>query len=222
MTELLDYLSRHFLTEPQLLTAAALDATTLHALQARRMTPMPSYRLRLAVHCDSFFGPHTGQHVLHCYARGTPAWLHAVRNLPDEAAAFALFATRHQARLRALDAHAQVDLADAWRSFLDGIYGLCTRSGLPEEIAAKEWAAGVIEALTAAGDAAPDPDRPRATGMTAMHAATPASILTTPRARLRAAVDLLDAASSPFAPHERARSSRARLVEQVRQRYALE
>jgi hypothetical protein len=36
------------------------------------------------------------------------------------------------------------------------------------------------------------------------------------RGRLAGAVDLLDAASAPFAPHEVARSSRRRYVDEVR------
>ena len=202
MTDLLDYLSRHFLTEARLLTAAALDAPTLHDLQSRRLTPLPSYRLRMDVQCQSFFGLHAEQHALHFYPQETPAWLAAVRELAGEREAFDLFARRHQARLDLLDAAAQPDLHDAWRSFLDGTYGLCTRTGLPEDIAAKEWAAGVIETIVAACGTG----QPQAAA----------------RARLRGAVDVLDAASSPFAPHERQRASRRRLVEQVRERYGLQ
>jgi hypothetical protein len=90
------------------------------------------------------------------------------------------------------DAH----LRDEWRHFLDGTYGLCTRSGLPEDIAAKELAICVIRESLEGG--APD------------------------LARLRAAVDLLDRASSPFAPHERPRSSRHRYVDELRVRYGLD
>ncbi|GGC09671.1 DUF6058 family natural product biosynthesis protein [Pseudoduganella buxea] len=201
MTDLIDYLSRHFLSEAQLLATAGIDAAILQDLQARRMAPLPAYRLRLAVHCDSFFGPHEEAHALRFYATGTPAWLAAVANLAGEQAAFELFARRHQARLHELAPDAGADVAAAWASFLDGTYGLCTRSGLPEEIAAKEWAAGTIEAIIAQGvaDAADEHE------------------LTT----LRHAVDTLDAASNAFAPHERERSSRRRLVDGMREQYRL-
>lgn len=201
MTDLIDYLSRHFLSEAQLLAAAGIDAPILQDLQARRMAPLPAYRLRLAAHCDSFFGPHEEEHALHFYATGTPAWLAAVANLAGEHAAFEAFARRHQARLHELAPGAGADVAAAWANFLDGTYGLCTRSGLPEEIAAKEWAAGMIEAIIAQGvaDAADEHEL----------------------AMLRHAVDTLDAASSAFAPHERERSSRRRLVDVVRERYRL-
>jgi hypothetical protein len=201
MTDLLDYLSHHFLTEAQLLASAGLDAATLHALQARQLAPRPAYRLQLRLHCTSFFGPHDEQHELHFYASGTPAWLAALRDLPDEAMAFDLFARRYRAALHRLDPAAQADLAAAWRSFLDGTFGLCTRTGLPEDIAAKEWAADLAETLVAAGP----------------HPAGSAEDMRL--AALRSAVATLDAASSPFAPHERARSSRHRLVDRVRARY---
>lgn len=92
-----------------------------------------------------------------------------------------------------LDAH----LEDEWGHLLAGTYGLCTRSGLPEDIAAKELAICVIKELTGDANAAPDLER------------------------LRQAVDLLDRASAPFAPHERARSSRHRYIDLVRQGYGL-
>lgn len=201
MTDLIDYLTRHFLSEAQLLAAAGIAAPTLHGLQARRMAPLPAYRLRLAVHCESFFGPYGEEHALHFYASGMPEWLAAVANLAGEQAAFDLFARRHQARLHELAPGAGADVAAAWASFLDGTYGLCTRSGLPEEIAAKEWAAGAIEAIVAQG---------------VTDAVDEHELVT-----LRHAVDTLDAASSAFAPHERERSSRRRLVDGVREQYRL-
>jgi hypothetical protein len=190
--ELLDYLATHLLTETRLLAATGLDAAALHALQARRMAPQPSYRLHIAVQCDSFFGTHGEAAAVHWYGIGTPAWIGAVQGLDSEDGAEALFARRYLARLHALAPDAQADIKAEWCSFLDGTYGLCTVSGLPEDIAAKEWATATIERLLLEDPA--------------------------PRDRLRAAVDLLDAASSPFAPHERARSSRQRLVDGVRAR----
>ncbi|WP_338769119.1 DUF6058 family natural product biosynthesis protein [Massilia sp. METH4] len=193
---LLTYLDTHLLDETRLLAATGLDAAALHALQARRMVPQPSYRVRLAVQCESFFGPHAEEATPCYYAVGTPAWIDAVQALGGEDEAYALFARRYTARLRALDPVAQADFAAEWRSFLDGTYGLCTKSGLPEEIAAKEWATAQVARLLAEEE----PDR----------------------AALAGAVDLLDAASSPFAPHERARSSRHRLVDAVRARFRLQ
>jgi hypothetical protein len=197
--DLLTYLDTHLLAEAALLAAAGIDAAALHALQERRMVPQPAYRLALAVRCTSFFGSHEEDCTRRYYAAGTPAWIAAVQALDGEVPARALFERRYLARLHALDPAATADLDAEWHSFLDGTYGLCTKSGLPEDIAAKEWAATTVTRLIA--QPAPDPNSD--------HTA------------LRAAVDLLDAASSPFAPHERARSSRHRLVDQVRERFAL-
>jgi len=185
--ELLDYLDRHLLSEARLLAAAHLDLDALHDLQRRRVVPLPAYRLRVHVHCTSFFGPHDEEGTLHYYGRGTPAWIDAVRGLDDEDAARALFSKRLLARLHALDPAAVMDADQEWTHFLDGTYGLCTASGLPEDIAAKEWAAGELTRLLESGTTA---------GMDA-------------------AVKLLEDASSLFAPHERARSSRYRLLARV-------
>lgn len=202
--DLLDYLNRHFLTRAQLLAASGIDGERLDALSAAGALPRPSYRIRVALECDSFFGSHAEQHALDYYARGYPAWIAALEATP--LAPFALFARRYRAALAALplrtddarlndglDAH----LEQEWGHFLDGTYGLCTRSGLPEDIAAKELAICVIRELT-------EPGPPR------------------DLARLAQAVDLLDRAASGFAPHERARSSRRRHVEAVRARYGLD
>ncbi|QGZ40473.1 hypothetical protein IP92_03344 [Pseudoduganella flava] len=197
--DLLTYLDTHLLTEAALLAAAGIDSPTLVALQSRGMVPQPAYRLALTVRCTSFFGSHAEDATRRYYAVGTPAWIAAVRTLDGESAARALFERRYLARLHALDPAATADLPAEWRGFLDGTYGLCTKSGLPEDIAAKEWAATTITRLIAQPESDPNSDH------TALHAA----------------VDLLDAASSPFAPHERARSSRHRLVDAVRARFGL-
>jgi hypothetical protein len=78
---------------------------------------------------------------------------------------------------------------------------VCTVSGLTEDIAAKEAAGTVIKDLTAEG-----PQR---------------TLTVEQRRRLGAAVDLLDRSSAPFAPHEVARSSRRRLVDEVRRDWQL-
>ncbi|MBQ5942745.1 DUF6058 family natural product biosynthesis protein [Massilia sp. AB1] len=201
--ELIDYLNQHFFTRAQLLAAACLAPEHLDALIRDGAMPKPSYRLRLALGCDSFFGPHAAEHAVEYYARGYAAWIGALQAAPRDP--FGMFARRYREALAALplesgdpklndglDAH----LHDEWGHFLDGTYGLCTRSGLPEDIAAKELAICVIRESTQSQ--APD------------------------LARLQAAVDLLDRASSPFAPHERLRSSRHRYIDGIRARYGFD
>lgn len=197
--ELIHYLNQHFLTRAQLLAGCAIDGDQLGQWQAHRMMPRASYRLRLDILCDSFFGAHHEQLAAEYYAKGYVAWAEVLRPLGGEPDAFAVFARRYRARLDQLAASgyacperlaADGHLAAEWEAFLDGTYGLCTVSGLPEDIAAKELAIALVRE-------------------------------TDDRAQLRRCVDLLDAASSLFAPHEVARSSRHRYVDEMRRLHGL-
>lgn len=208
--ELIRYLTEHFFTTDELLARACIDARELEQLQRRRMVPLPSYRLHLDIACDSFFGAHRENAASDYYPKGAAAWIGALHGAAGEEAAHALFARRYRERLAQLahsgitprragvgdDAH----IAAEWRHFLDGTYGVCTVSGLPEEIAAKEAAIVVIREVTGSSEQALTVDE---------------------RKRLRAAVDLLDRVSAPFAPHEVAKSSRRRYVDDVRTAYRL-
>ena len=203
---LIDYLQDHFLTREQLLAHTGIDEGRLDEWQALGMMPRPSYRLRLALACDSFFGQHEETHAIDWYAQGYVAWAGLLAALDGPRQAYAVFAQRYRRRLTELavdkrvtypqaladDAHIEAE----WRHFLDGTYGLCTRSGLPEDIAAKEAAIALIRALTESGE--------------------PQGLNEEARQRLAAAVELLDRASAPFAPHEVERSSRRRYVDEIR------
>ena len=194
--ELIRYLENALYTEEQLLAAGGIDAAGLARLQACALMPQPSYTLRLDIACASFFGAHAEQANVRYYAKGYADWIGTVRALAQEADGFRIFSQRYLARLDNLGGTGhQPDLDAEWRHFLDGTYGLCTRSGLPEDIAAKELAVATIKEITATELAA---------------------LADGERERLSAAIDLLDLASSPFAPHERTRSSRHRLIDQLR------
>jgi hypothetical protein len=206
--ELIRYLEHHFFTREQLLARCGIDGAALDRLQRQRRTPTPSYRLRLDAGCESFFGPHIEEVAVDYYAKGCVAWIDAVAALGgEEAPARALFIGRYTTRLEQLaasDVRPAADLTDEahllaeWNAFLDGTYGTCTVSGLPEDIAAKEAAIAVIREVTGGG------------------AVEGAALL-----RLRRAVDLLDSVAAPFAPHELARSSRRRYVDDMRMAYRL-
>jgi hypothetical protein len=205
--ELIDYLHTHFLTRAQLLAACATDDARLDAFTAAGTMPAPSYRLRVRIDCTSFFGPHEEVHAIEWHARGNTEWLHMLLAGADDP--YTQFAARYRAALETLDLYraapipalmADAHVREEWGHFIAGTYGLCTPTGLPEDIAAKELAIRVIRLLT-------DDGRP---------------LDGTERTRLAAAIDLLDRASSPFAPHERARSSRGRYVDALRRQYGLE
>lgn len=209
--DLIDYLNLHFLTRAQLLAHTCLTGARLDALQAAGMMPRPSYRLQVSLGCDSFFGPHTESHALDWYARGYVAWSGLVDALDGPLQAYAMFADRYRRRLAGLavdkqapypqDLAGDAHIAAEWQHFLDGTYGLRTCSGLSEDIAVKEAAIVTIRALTAQGEA-------RVLDQAGQR-------------RLAAAVDLLDQTSAPFAPHEMARSSRRRWVDEVKKAYGL-
>jgi hypothetical protein len=208
---LIDYLNRHFLTREQLLARTGMAGARLDELQQLGMMPRASYRLRLDLVCDSFFGSHAENHAIEWYAQGCVAWAGLLEALDGPRQAYRVFGDRYRRRLAQLavdqpltDAQALADeahIAAEWKHFLDGTYGLCTRSGLPEDIAAKEAAIVRIRALTALG--------------------AQQALNEDERRRLAAAVDLLDQASAPFAPHEVARSSRRRYVDEIRKTYTL-
>lgn len=89
-------------------------------------------------------------------------------------------------------------IKETWGHFIQGTYGLCTKSGLPEDIAVKAVAIFEINRLT-------ESDELSQAALTA----------------LEKAVNLLDESSALFAPHERLRSSRHRLVNEIRRRFKL-
>jgi hypothetical protein len=214
MLELLDYLRSRYHTRAELLACAGVADAQLAHWQDAGMMPAASYTLDLQGACNSFFGPHETRAAVEYHARGYTAWIGALQMLENGEQAMALFARRYRAQVAALrqagytlrdarfDAELDAHIAAEWTSFLKGIYGLCTVSGLPEDIAGKELATALIKELTAD--------------------VTRTDLGDDERARLARAVDLLDVTCAPFAPHERARSSRARLVDGVRRAYKLE
>jgi nitrogen-specific signal transduction histidine kinase len=209
--ELINYLNSYFLTTQQLLEQAKVSTDQLAHFQRQGVMPQCSYKLNLQLSSDSFFGLHSEQQTIEYYAKGYVSWLAVLQSEPAVDAVFAIFSDRyrhtieqlktqgHRTENTKLTSEFASHLQQEWQHFLAGIYGLCTKTGLPEDIAAKEFAVIQINELTA---------------LTELSAAQ--------RDRLTAAVDLLDAASSLFAPHERLKSSRHRLVNEVRRTYKLQ
>ncbi|MBZ0113416.1 MAG: hypothetical protein K8J08_13215 [Thermoanaerobaculia bacterium] len=208
--ELLNYLDANFLTRRQLLEISQTTEEQLQKWIELSIAPRSSYRLDLSVSCDSYFGDHQGSESVEYFAKGTLSWLGFLREIASPGDAFLAFERRYKARLDNLRASGfrsdspklnegiEAHIASEWGHFLDGVYGLCTRSGLPEDIAAKEFAVVITQELIERSD-----------------------LTERELEDLAAAVDLLDAASADFAPHEREQSSRRRLVDDVRRRYRL-
>ncbi|CAM2069740.1 DUF6058 domain-containing protein [Sulfidibacter corallicola] len=209
--DLLTYLCHHFFTRDQLIARSDLSETEFEHFRQMKVMPACSYSLEGPLLCRSFFGEHSFRARSEFYAKGYVSWLTRLPSFESPPEVKAWFKTRYRARLRQLELEGfsvnhpklttelETHLEREWSHFLDGTYGLCTRSGLPEDIASKEAAILIIEEWI---KQEPNRDAEKET--------------------LRRAVDLLDEASAPFAHHERARSSRHRLVNEVRRIYSLE
>ncbi len=208
--ELVDYLSRYFLTTQQLVEGSKVSTNELADYQDRGIMPRPSYQLKMTIDANSFFGKHTEQHAIEYYPKGYLSWLGLLQINHTPQSVYQIFCKRYQSTIAELKTQGhctndpklgnQLDnhIKDEWQHFLDGTYGLCTRSGLPEDIAAKEFAISQINELTSL------------------------EILDDKQLKqLNSAVGLLDSASALFAPHEREKSSRQRLINDVRREYKL-
>lgn len=206
--ELITYLHGYFYTKQQLLEMTQTSEDELEQYQAAGMMPQPSYRITLDITCDSFFGKHQENNEQTYYAKGYATWLHGLRSLSNEKEAFQVFSNHYRDVLDGLKgmghdtSHPKLSsslsehLAEEWKHFIDGTYGLCTKSGLAEDIATKELAITEITSFL---------EKTHLTGPE--------------KQQLKRAVDLLDHASALFAPHERDQSSRKRLVDDVRDKY---
>ncbi|MDO6428580.1 DUF6058 family natural product biosynthesis protein [Thalassotalea sp. 1_MG-2023] len=207
--QLIDYLNECFYTKHTLLQLSYISAKKLTYLQQQKVMPAASYRLTIQANCQSFLAEHSEQSYQEYYAKGYVKWLGVVEALIEPADIYQYFNKNYRLTIQQLKQqgfvchdeklHSKIDehIAQEWQHFLAGTYGLCTASGLVEDIARKEFAITSINELIAENEQKPD--------------------LT----RLTNAVNLLDSASSLFAPHERVNSSRHRLVDQVRKKYRL-
>jgi hypothetical protein len=210
--ELVTYLNEHFLTLSSLLEQSKTSESELRRYQEQGVMPRCSYTISLAIDCDSYFGDYHEKQVVEYYPKGYVAWLGMLQSLGDanESDIVACFKSRYlktinkaaedgfqqsaQIITAVLDEHIQQE----WAHFLNGTYGLCTKSGLPEDIAIKELAIIEINALLSI------------------------EVLDDRQlSQLKQCVNRLDEVSALFAPHERASSSRQRLIEDIRRTYSL-
>lgn len=208
--DLIKYLNEHFFTKQELLDITKVTEQDLIKYQKERVMPQCSYRLRLNLTSDSFFGMHSEEQEIEYYAKGYSSWLAIIQSLNSTEAVYSVFETRYKTAIKSLkgqghssnnpkiNAELNAHIQEEWGHFLNGIYGLCTKSGLPEDIAAKEFSIIEINELSELKE-----------------------LTSTQLNKLTVAVDLLDSASSLFAPHERLKSSRHRLVNEIRRKFLL-
>ncbi|WP_223671055.1 DUF6058 family natural product biosynthesis protein [Kangiella shandongensis] len=208
--ELIHYLNSHFFTLQELLDNTKITEQDFRDYQDNEVMPKASYKLDVDVRSDSFFGLHEETHCIEYYAKGYASWLGIVHSLNDSELIYDVFSTRYEKAIAELksahhlssdpkiNANLAKHIREEWQHFIQGIYGLCTVSGLPEDIAAKEFAILQINELSSQDKLTDDE-----------------------MSQLERAVNLLDKASSAFAPHERQRSSRYRLVDETRRKFKL-
>lgn len=209
--ELIKYLNDNFFTEQELLNVSKVTEQELCSYQEQGVMPKCSYKLNVGITCDSFFGLHKEEQKIEYYAKGYSSWLAIIQSLKSTNSIYSVFVNRYKKTIACLKQqghrsdnskiNSAIDLhiKEEWGHFLSGTYGLCTKSGLPEDIAAKEFAIIEINELSAQ------------------------KLLNQNQlGKLTTAVNLLDSASSYFAPHERLTSSRYRLVNETRLKYKLQ
>lgn len=209
--ELIKYLNDCFFTKQELLDISKVTEQEFIKYQEDGVMPKYSYKLNLSVKSDSFFGLHHNEQEIEYFAKGYSSWLAILQSLNSAEAVYLVFSERYKKTLNRLKEKGHTSnnpkltseldnhIKEEWHHFLNGIYGLCTKSGLPEDIAAKELSIIEINELLVLNE------------------------LTLEQLnKLTLAVNLLDSTSSLFAPHERLQSSRHRLVSEVRRKYKLQ
>ena len=208
--ELIKYLNEYFFTKQELLDISKITEQEFVKYQKSGVMPKCSYKITLNLKSDSFLGLHNEEQEIEYYAKGYASWLATIHTINSTDIIYSVFVKRYTAKVEhlreqgystknpKLNADIALHIEDEWRHFLKGTYGLCTKSGLPEDIAAKELAILEINELS-----------------------EKTTLNKEQLNRLSAAVNLLDSASSFFAPHERLKSSRHRLVNEIRRKYKL-
>lgn len=214
---LLNYLYTYYYEHREFCEKANIDAAKLAKLEAANLVPKPSYIVKNKLAVKSFVAEHVEQQEYCFYLKGQVAWLAQIADLKitTENAARHYFETQYNAAIdrfilsnlgeKIVKIYPQSewklsDYAETWRHFTDGTYGLCTRTGLPNEIFLKHIYIRFIEFVTAAN--------------------RPSEIDAELKSLLLAVVDDLDVnVESDFALHEVAQSSRQRCIIDIRKNY---
>ncbi|KZN44077.1 DUF6058 family natural product biosynthesis protein [Pseudoalteromonas luteoviolacea] len=202
--ELLDYLYTYFFSEARLIQHCDVELQKFIELQTIGVMPRPSYILDANLLCNSFFGEHEQHGKISFYPKSYAEWLNKVKCNTTSEAAFTIFSERLQKTIHELarnnismgyeDDISKLNLfiATQWQHFLEGTYGLCTRTGLPEDIAKKEITIGLLNTRL-----------------------TQVNLSDQEEKQLITAMNLLASCSPKFAPHERSKSQKQRLAAQV-------
>ncbi|MBL1422612.1 MAG: hypothetical protein COC24_019065 [Alphaproteobacteria bacterium] len=213
---LLNYLYDKYLERSAFCAAAHIDLQTLEEWEAANLVPKASYIMDNDLQVKSFVAEHQETQKYKFYLKGQLEWLTQIadKNITTENAARHYFETQYGFAIKQFLATelgqkiAEIypqsswnldDYSETWQHFLAGTYGLCTRSGLPNEIFLKHIYIRFIEFVTQA-------NRPNEISSKLLEL-------------LREAVDALDKVESDFAAHEVAQSSRQRCIINIKKDY---
>lgn len=213
---LLNYLYTHFCERSDFCATAQISSECLAELEAAKLVPKASYIVQVDLAATSFVAQHNEQKTYSFYRKEQLDWLAEIdaENINTEAAARTKFDTQYNAAIE-LFLQSKLgknianifpksqwnlsDYADTWVHFTNGTYGLCTTTGLPNEIFKKHIYIRFIEFITAANQPHEIPN----------------NILNL----LKQAVNALDEIEADFAPHEVALSSRQRCIINIKEQY---
>lgn len=208
--KLIKYLNDNYYTKQELLSESKLEESELSDFQKQRVMPYCSYKINLQLSCDSFFGIHQEKSEIEYYPKGYTFWIGIIQTVKHSDDVYSFFSQRYRDTIKKLNTQGlhssdpmmnsklSENIENEWKTFLKGVYGLCTRTGLPEDIASKELAIFVIKELS-----------------------EKVSLSKIEMEKLAGAINILDSSSSMFAPHERLRSSRHRIINENRRKYQL-
>jgi len=204
--DLLSYLNQYFYTQAQLLDKCKINELAFKQYQKDAIMPLASYKLN--IQCDSFFGKHIAAQKTEYYPKAYLSWLVDISKIQETQNVFEIFSSRYKTQLKKLNElgfyshdnkfnqNLSEHIKQEWQHFLKGTYGVCTKSGLVENIATKELTTTIVNELI-----------------------SNEGISGQKQKYLKVLIDLLDSVTSLFAPHERKTSSRVKLIENIRKKY---
>lgn len=215
---LLNYLYQEYLETSEFCKLANIQPAELSSLQKAKIMPNASYNLDINLHAKSYVAQKIENKCYQFYRKSQLIWLTIIdqRNILTEEAAQQYFKTQYEMAVADFllselaknvcknYPQSQWGLSpidETWQHFLDGTYGLCTRSGMPNEIFLKQIYVRYIDFLN--------------------QKYTPNTMGTELRIVLSKAVNALDKVESDFAPHEVAHSSRQRCITNIKKDYSL-
>lgn len=212
---LLSYLFKKFFEETEFLKLANISAKELIKITKNNVVPKPSYILENTTTAVSYFGQHQEQQIYRFHLKAHLKWLQTIQafEVTKENRAKKLFADQYNAKMELffsspLGKAISVEMPDlvnsfsqtTWQHFLDGTYGVCTKTGSPGDIFLKETC---VQFITFFINHFPEGNPTIAQYELLMKT-----------------VDFLDTVESEFAPHEVQNSSRQRCIIDVRERFS--